>query len=72
MSREIAELSMAALQSTDIPVVDITGGAPELNPNFRWLVERSKRLGRHVMDRLQPDGAVATVAVGPGGFNSVC
>ena len=42
---------MAALQFTDIPVVDITGGAPELNPNFRWLVERSKRLGRHVMDR---------------------
>jgi radical SAM/Cys-rich protein len=51
MSREIAELSMAALESTDIPVVDITGGAPELNPNFRWLVERSKALGRHVMDR---------------------
>ena len=30
---------MAALARTDIPAVDITGGAPELNPNFRWLAE---------------------------------
>ena len=29
----------------------MTGGAPELNPNFRWLVTESKSLGRHVMDR---------------------
>jgi radical SAM/Cys-rich protein len=51
MTRETAELCMAALSTTHIPVVDITGGAPELNPNFRWLVERSRELGRHVMDR---------------------
>ncbi len=51
MSRETAELCMRALERTAIPVVDITGGAPEINPNFRWLVERSKSLGRHVMDR---------------------
>jgi len=51
MSRETAELCMATLAQTDIPVVDITGGAPELNPSFRWLVSRSKALGRHVMDR---------------------
>src|SRR5208283_340831 len=31
--------------------VDITGGAPELNPSFRWLVERSRGLRRRVMDR---------------------
>jgi len=31
--------------------LDITGGAPELNHHFRWLVERAKSLGRHVMDR---------------------
>ncbi|MEK7300771.1 MAG: arsenosugar biosynthesis radical SAM (seleno)protein ArsS, partial [Nitrospirota bacterium] len=24
---------------------------PELNPNFRWLVEQARALGRHVMDR---------------------
>ncbi|MBI3667366.1 MAG: arsenosugar biosynthesis radical SAM protein ArsS [Acidobacteria bacterium] len=51
MTRETAELSIAALAQTDIPAVDITGGAPELNPNFRWLVTESKRLGRQVMDR---------------------
>ena len=51
MTRETAELAIAALAQTDIPTVDLTGGAPELNPNFRWLVTESKRLGRHVMDR---------------------
>ena len=51
MTRETAELCIAALERTDIPTVDITGGAPELNPNFRWLVEQSRSLGRHVMDR---------------------
>lgn len=51
MSRETAELCIAVLAKTDIPTVDITGGAPELNPNFRWLVEQARALGRHVMDR---------------------
>jgi radical SAM/Cys-rich protein len=51
MSRETAELCLQALAQTDIPTVDITGGAPELNPNFRWLVEQARVLGRHVIDR---------------------
>lgn len=51
MTRETAEQCVRALEKTSIPTVDITGGAPELNPNFRWLVEESKALGRHVMDR---------------------
>ena len=51
MTRETAELCIGALARTDIPTVDITGGAPELNPNFRWLVEQARSLGRHVMDR---------------------
>jgi radical SAM/Cys-rich protein len=51
MTRETAELCIRALARSDIPTVDITGGAPELNANFRWLVERSRALGRHVMDR---------------------
>ncbi|MBI3357490.1 MAG: arsenosugar biosynthesis radical SAM protein ArsS [Nitrospirae bacterium] len=51
MSRETAEQCIQALAKTDIPTVDITGGAPELNPQFRWLVEQSRELGRHVMDR---------------------
>ena len=51
MSRETAEACVEALRRTSIPSVDITGGAPELNPNFRWLVEQCRSLGRHVMDR---------------------
>jgi radical SAM/Cys-rich protein len=51
MTRETAELCLDALRNSDIPTVDITGGAPELNPNFRWLVEQSRELGRHVIDR---------------------
>ncbi len=51
MTRETAELCLAVLSQTEIPAVDITGGAPELNPNFRWLVEEATRLGRHVVDR---------------------
>jgi radical SAM/Cys-rich protein len=51
MTRETMELCLKALAGTSIPRVDITGGAPELNPNFRWLVEQVKNLGRHVMDR---------------------
>lgn len=51
MTRETAELCIQTLAKTDIPTVDITGGAPELNPNFRWLVEQARGLGRTVMDR---------------------
>ena len=51
MSRETAEQCIQALAKTDIPTVDMTGGAPELNPNFRWMVEQARGLGRHVIDR---------------------
>ncbi len=51
MSRETMEQCLAALAKTAIPTVDLTGGAPEMNPHFRWLVEEVRKLGRHVMDR---------------------
>ena len=51
MTHETAEQCIRALALTDIPTVDITGGAPELNPNFRWLVKQARALGRHVIDR---------------------
>jgi radical SAM/Cys-rich protein len=51
MSRRTAEECIRALAQSDIPTVDITGGAPELCPSFRWLVEQSRALGRHVIDR---------------------
>jgi len=51
MSRETMELCLRALDGSTIPTVDITGGAPELNPDFRWLVHECTARGRHVIDR---------------------
>jgi radical SAM/Cys-rich protein len=51
MSRETMRQCLSALCNTEIRVVDLTGGAPEMNPNFRWLIEQLRASGRHVMDR---------------------
>jgi len=51
MSRETMGHCLAALDRADIPALDVTGGAPELNPDFRWLVEQARAAGRHVIDR---------------------
>jgi radical SAM/Cys-rich protein len=51
MSRETMRLCLDALERADIPVLDVTGGAPELNPDFRWLVEQARARGRQVIDR---------------------
>jgi len=51
MSRETMAECLSALGRSAIPTVDLTGGAPEMNPHFRWLVEAVRVLGRHVMDR---------------------
>ena len=51
MSRETVELCLAALDRTAAATVDITGGAPELNPHFRYLVEQCVRRGKRVIDR---------------------
>ena len=36
---------LRVLKSTDIHTMDLTGGAPEMNPNFRWFVTEASRLG---------------------------
>ena len=51
MSRKTAELCLAALARTGAKTLDITGGAPELAPVFRFLVEGATALGRRVIDR---------------------
>jgi radical SAM/Cys-rich protein len=51
MGRETVDLCLAALDKTGAKTVDITGGAPELNPHFRYLVEACVERGKHVMDR---------------------
>jgi radical SAM/Cys-rich protein len=51
MTRETVEQVIAALRRFRIPTLDITGGAPELNPSFRHLVTQARALGTHVMVR---------------------
>jgi radical SAM/Cys-rich protein len=51
MNRETVNAVLHFLARTSIPTVDITGGAPELNPHFDHLVESAVNLGRLVMDR---------------------
>jgi radical SAM/Cys-rich protein len=51
MTRETIDLCLQALDLTDAHTVDITGGAPELNPHFRYLVDQCVARGKHVIDR---------------------
>jgi radical SAM/Cys-rich protein len=52
MPREVAERVVELVAANPgVEVVDLTGGAPELNPSFRWLVAEARRLGREVIDR---------------------
>jgi radical SAM/Cys-rich protein len=51
MNRETIDACLNALDQTSAHTVDITGGAPELNPHFRYLVEECVRRGKHVIDR---------------------
>jgi radical SAM/Cys-rich protein len=51
MSRDTAGQVIELLYRHPIPTLDITGGAPELNPNFRWMVAEARRLDRHVIGR---------------------
>ncbi len=51
MTRETMEACLAALRRSGAETVDLTGGAPEMNPNFRWFVEEISKLGRKVIVR---------------------
>jgi radical SAM/Cys-rich protein len=51
MSGEIVDLVLAFLARERVATLDITGGAPELNPHFRRLVMAARDMGTRVMDR---------------------
>ena len=51
MSREVADQVLDYLGACGATTLDITGGAPELNPHFRRLVEGARALGARVIDR---------------------
>ncbi len=52
MTRETCDQILAYLVANpSIKNLDLTGGAPELNPNFRYLVTAAGKIGIHVIDR---------------------
>lgn len=52
MTREIMLQCIDVLkQNEQLSTVDLTGGAPEMNPDFRWFVEQIAKLNRHIIVR---------------------
>ncbi len=51
MSRENIEQLLVFIDTAAITKLDLTGGAPELNPHFRYLVEQARARGVQVIDR---------------------
>ena len=51
MDRATVDLVLGYLAAQDVNKLDITGGAPELSPHFRYLVEQARSIGVQVMDR---------------------
>lgn len=51
MSKETIDDVLAYIDANAIEVLDLTGGAPEMNPHFRYLVEQASKRGVSVVDR---------------------
>jgi radical SAM/Cys-rich protein len=51
MNKDTIDQVLRFLRASDVSLLDLTGGAPELNINFRYLVEKTRALGIRVMDR---------------------
>jgi radical SAM/Cys-rich protein len=51
MERETVDLMLRFLHAAQVRDLDITGGAPELNPHFRHLVSEARSMDVHVIDR---------------------
>src|SRR4029079_15565248 len=51
MPKAIVDQVIAYLDASGAPALDVTGGAPELNPHFRHLVTAARALGVKVIDR---------------------
>lgn len=51
MTREVMVLCLEAIKKSGASTVDLTGGAPEMNPDFRWFVAAISSLGKHIVVR---------------------
>ena len=54
MDKETIDLVLVFLEKNNIAVLDMTGGSPEMNPHFKYLVKAARSLGVTVMDRCNP------------------
>lgn len=45
MTMETMQQILEVLKTTEVHTLDLTGGAPEMNPNFRWFVEEASKIG---------------------------
>ena len=45
MTKENLNYCLNVIESCKIKTIDLTGGAPEMNPNFRWFVEEASKIG---------------------------
>lgn len=51
MTKETMKEVLTAIDKSNAKIVDLTGGAPEMNPNFRWFVEECSKRNLHIIDR---------------------
>lgn len=51
MTKETMKVCVDILRLNNIPIVDITGGAPELNPDFKWFIHEISNLNKHIIVR---------------------
>ncbi len=51
MSREMVDLVLEYVRKKSIRILDLTGGAPEMNPHFRYLVTEARKMDVEVIDR---------------------
>ncbi len=61
MDRANIELVLDFIEKQKVELLDLTGGSPEMNPHFRYLVSEARNKGVAVMDRCNP-----TILLEPG------
>ena len=51
MLRQTMQQCLKAIENSEVKTVDLTGGAPEMNPDFRWFVKEISSLGKNIIVR---------------------
>lgn len=54
MDRETMDVALEFIDRQGVANLDVTGGSPEMNPDFEYLLRAAKRRGTHLMDRCNP------------------